>query len=60
MRKILGMMLLMVGASALVFSQDSTISKLHKAPEIGATAAGSGLALITGTLLVLRGRRKKQ
>jgi membrane associated rhomboid family serine protease len=51
MRKVLGMMLLVVGASG--FAMGGVV------PEIGVGSAGSALALISGALLVIRGRRKQ-
>ena len=51
MQKILGFMLLAVGASA--FAVAGVV-----APEINAASAGSAVALIAGALLVYRGRRK--
>ena len=52
MRRVLGMMLLVVGASHFAMGV-STV------PEIGVGSAGSALALLSGALLVIRGRRKK-
>lgn len=51
MQKILGMMILIGGASQLAMAV-SAVS------EIGVGSAGSALALISGALLVIRGRRK--
>lgn len=51
MTKALGMLLLLVGASS--FAMAATV------PEVGAGSAGSALALLSGALLVIRGRRKK-
>ena len=51
MQRILGMMLLVAGAS--VFAMGAIV------PEISAGSAGSALALLAGTLLIVRGRRKK-
>ena len=53
MQKILGMMLLVVGSSAFAMGSASAV------PEIGVGSAGSAVALLSGTLLVIRGRRKK-
>ena len=50
MHKILGMMLLFIGVSA--FAVATTV------PEIGAGSAGSAVALLSGALLMYRGRRK--
>jgi hypothetical protein len=50
MRKVLGMALLLVGASHFAIGTP--------VPEIGVGSAGSALALISGALLVIRGRRK--
>jgi hypothetical protein len=51
MQKVIGVMLLVIGASA--FAVGSPV------PEIGAGSAGSAVALLSGALLVIRGRRKK-
>lgn len=53
MQKVLGMVLLLAGAS--VFAMASTDIPV---PEIGAASAGSAFALLSGTLLVIRGRKK--
>jgi hypothetical protein len=46
MRKVLGVMLLVVGASAVAMASPPP------APEIGAGSAGSAVALISGALLI--------
>ena len=51
MQKILGMMLLIAGASQLAMASPAV-------PEIGAGSAASAIALISGAMLVIRGRRK--
>jgi hypothetical protein len=53
MRKVLGMLLLLAGTSTFA------IGGIGVAPEIGAGSAGSAVALLAGTLLVIRGRRRK-
>jgi hypothetical protein len=53
MQKVLGLMLLVIGASAFAMGAVSIV------PEIGAGSAGSAVALLSGALLVIRGRRKK-
>jgi hypothetical protein len=50
MQKILGMMILIAGASQ--FAMATAV------PEIGVGSAGSAIALISGAMLVIRGRRK--
>lgn len=50
MQKVVGMMLLVIGASA--FAMGTGV------PEVGAGSAGSAVALLLGALLVVRGRRK--
>jgi hypothetical protein len=50
MQKVLGIMLLVIGASAFA---------MGAVPEISAGSAGSAVALLSGALLVVRGRRKK-
>jgi hypothetical protein len=49
MQKVFGLMLLIVGASAFA---------MGGVPEINAGSAGSAVVLISGALLVYRGRRK--
>jgi hypothetical protein len=49
--KLLGSMLLLIGMSSLVFGA--------AVPEVSSASAGSAIALISGALLVMRGRRKK-
>ena len=51
MQKTLGMLLLIAGASQLAMASTTV-------PEIGAASAGSAIALISGAMLVIRGRRK--
>jgi hypothetical protein len=51
MQKIFGMFLLIAGASQLAMASVTV-------PEIGAASAGSAIALISGAMLVIRGRRK--
>ncbi len=51
--KIVGMMLLIVGTVAVASAQ------VAPAPEIDANSAVTGLALLSGTLLILKSRRKK-
>jgi hypothetical protein len=48
--KLLGMMLLLIGLGSVAFGG---------VPEISPASAGSALALISGAVLVMRGRRKK-
>jgi hypothetical protein len=52
MTRMIGMMLLLIGVSGLAIAQP-------RAPEIDANSAASALALLSGALLVVRGRRKK-
>ncbi len=49
--KILGMALMLTAVSGLAFAT--------AVPEIDPGSAGSALALLTGALLVIRGRRKQ-
>lgn len=51
MLKIAGFMLLMIGVAGAAFGT--------AVPEISPASAGSALALVSGALLVMRGRRKK-
>jgi len=51
--RMLGMAMLLVGVSGLAFAFATPV------PEIDAGSAGTAVALLTGTLLVIRGRRKK-
>jgi hypothetical protein len=50
MRKVLAIVLLGVGAG---------VAAIAAVPEIDPASAGSALALLAGTLLVIRGRRGK-
>jgi hypothetical protein len=50
--KIVGSMLLLIGMGSAAFATVSV-------PEISPASAGSALALVSGALLVMRGRRKK-
>jgi len=52
--KIAGMMLLMMGLSGLVMGAVTT------APEISTASGLSALALLSGAILVIRGRRKNK
>jgi len=52
MQKIVGMMILIAGASQFAMASTAPV------PEIGVGSASSALALISGAMLVLRGRRK--
>lgn len=51
--KCLGMMLLLAGVSTLAFGSAVTV------PEISAGSAAGAVALLSGALLVIRGRRKR-
>jgi hypothetical protein len=51
MQRVVGMLLLVAGSS--VFAMATTV------PEIGVGSAGSAVTLLSGALLVIRGRRKK-
>jgi hypothetical protein len=51
MQKVIGVMLLVIGASASAFAVSAV-------PEIGVGSAGSAVALVSGALLVIRGRKK--
>ncbi len=50
MTKVLGMMLLLAGTASFAMAT---------VPEVGVGSAGSAIALLSGALLVVRGRRKK-
>ncbi len=49
--KLIGMALLFVGVSSLALAG-------YDVPEINAGSAGSALALLSGALLIIRGRKK--
>ena len=51
--KFFGMMLLLVGASSLA------MAGAFAAPEISPASAAGAVALVSGALLVIRGRRRK-
>ncbi len=65
MRKVIALLLLGMGAGVLASAKDKghhygkDKDHDHIAPEISMSSAGSALALLSGGLLVLRGRRKK-
>jgi hypothetical protein len=48
--KVLGQVLLFIGVGSVAFAT---------VPEISPASAGSAIALISGAVLVMRGRRKK-
>jgi hypothetical protein len=52
--KLLGSMLLLIGLGSVAFAQE-----VAPVPEIDATSAVTVLCLISGAVLVARGRRKK-
>ena len=54
-RKLFGMFLLLVGVSQFAGAVLPT-----SVPEIDSTTAVSGLVLLSGALLVIRGRRRRQ
>jgi hypothetical protein len=51
--KLMGSLLLLIGLGSVAFAQ------VAPAPEISPASAGSALALLSGAVLVMRGRRKK-
>ena len=51
--KLLGSILLLIGVGSVAFAQPAPT------PEISPASAGSALALLSGLLLVMRGRRRK-
>jgi len=51
--KVLGQVLLFIGVGSVAFGG------APPAPEISSASAGSAIALISGAVLVMRGRRKK-
>jgi hypothetical protein len=53
MRKLVGLVLMFAGASSLAYAGILT------APEISPASGVAALALLSGTLLVVRGRRKR-
>ncbi len=53
MRRLLGISLLLAGASA------TCIAGLSPIPEVDPASGGAALTLITGALLIIRGRRRK-
>jgi hypothetical protein len=54
MKKLIGMLLLMVSMGSMLLARDTP-----PAPEIDAGLAGSSLAFVAGALLVVRSRRKQ-
>lgn len=55
-RNLVGLTLLLLGASISTFAGTTTT----KAPEMDANSALTALALLSGGLLVLRARRRRQ
>jgi uncharacterized membrane protein HdeD (DUF308 family) len=53
MKKILGMAFILIGAAVVAMAFQPP-----EGPEINPASAGSALALLTGTALVIRGRRR--
>jgi hypothetical protein len=51
--KLLGSIMLLIAMGSVAFAQ------VAPAPEISPSSAGTALALISGAVLVMRGRRKK-
>jgi len=51
--KPIGMVLILVGISTFAFAGGPTV------PEVGPASGVAALALVSGALLVIRGRRKK-
>jgi hypothetical protein len=62
MKKMFGMMLLVIGMSsyAAAFGFDGFDWERHDVPEIDANSAVSAGVLLSGALLVIRGRRKQK
>ena len=52
--KFLGLMLLLAGVSSSAFAAD-----VLAAPEISTASGAAAITLLSGALLVIRGRRKK-
>lgn len=50
--KLLGQVLLFIGVGSAAFATPTV-------PEVGTASAGSAIALISGAILVMRGRRKQ-
>ena len=53
LQTVLGVVLLFVAASAIAMAAPNAV------PEIPVGSAGSAIALVSGMLLVIRGRRRK-
>lgn len=53
MRKLFGLIMLFGGASALVYAGTAAV------PEISPASGAGAIVLLSGALLVIRGRRKK-
>jgi hypothetical protein len=54
MRKAIGLVLILLGATAALLAVPGA-----PAPEIDPGSAGTAIALLSGSLLVIRGRRRK-
>jgi hypothetical protein len=55
MRKAIGLALFLLGATSVLLAQPGAPA----APEIDPGSAGTAIALLSGTLLMIRGRRRK-
>jgi len=53
--KLLGSMLLLIGLGSVAFAQEQDVP----APEISPATAVTAVCMISGAVLVMRGRRKK-
>ncbi len=53
MQKIIGLALLMIGASV------NCLATIAAVPEVDPASGGAAIALVAGALLVIRSRRKK-
>ncbi len=53
MQKVVGMLLLVAGASMFAVGATTVV------PEISAGSAGSAVTLLSGVLMMIRGRRRK-
>jgi hypothetical protein len=55
--RIVGLILVVIGAGAFAMAQDA---HWQQGPEIDPASGASALALAAGTLILIRGRRKKR
>jgi hypothetical protein len=59
MKKLITILMLNLGLAGMLMAEHENEGGDHRAPEIDAGSAVSAIALLSGSLLVTRGRRKR-